>query len=115
MSKLKGSYKSADNIEVVTSHPLDPRVKWDSWNSLTDVDDWPKDQDNKPYLYSGLIVAVNEGDSTESVNEGDSTKQNWQIYILNDISGWNIKFGVEGSGWKKVTSDGLSWEDETNE
>ncbi len=107
MSKLKGSYKSADNIEVVTSHPLDPRVKWDSWDSLTKASDWPIDSEGKPYLYSGLIVSVNEGTSAE--------QQNWQIYILNDISGWNIKFGVEGSGWKKVTSDGLSWEDETNE
>lgn len=107
MSKLKGSYKSADNIEVVTSHPLDPRVKWDSWNSLTDVDDWPKDHDKKPYLYSGLIVAVNE-----SVVQGIP---DWEVYILNDISGWNKKYGVEGSGWKKVTSDGLSWEDESNE
>lgn len=107
MSKLKGSYKSADNIEVVTSHPLDPRVKWDSWDSLTQASDWPIDSEGKPYLYSGLIVSVNEGTSAE--------QQNWQIYILNDISGWNIKFGVEGSGWKKVTSDGLSWEDETNE
>ena len=107
MSKLKGSYKSADNIEVVTSHPLDPRVKWDSWDSLTKASDWPIDSEGKPYLYSGLIVSVNEGTSAE--------QQNWQIYILNDISGWNIKFGLEGSGWKKVTSDGLSWEDETNE
>ena len=107
MSKLKGSYKSADNIEVVTSHPLDPRVKWDSWDSLTKASDWPIDSDGKPYLYSGLIISVNEGTSAE--------QQNWQIYILNDISGWNIKFGLEGSGWKKVTSDGLSWEDETNE
>ncbi len=107
MSKLKGSYKSADNIEVVTSHPLDPRVKWDSWDSLTQASDWPIDSEGKPYLYSGLIVSVNEGTSAE--------QQNWQIYILNDISGWNIKFGLEGSGWKKVTSDGLSWEDETNE
>lgn len=107
MSKLKGSYKSADNIEVVTSHPLDPRVKWDSWDSLTKASDWPIDSEGKPYLYSGLIVSVNEGTSAE--------QQNWQIYILNDISGWNIKFGVEGSGWKKVTSDGLSWEDESNE
>ena len=102
MSKLKGSYKSADNIEVVTSHPLDPRVKWDSWDSLTQASDWPIDSEGKPYLYSGLIVSVNEGTS-------------WEVYILNDISGWNIKFGVEGSGWKKVTSDGLSWEDESNE
>jgi hypothetical protein len=102
MSKLKGSYKSADNIEVVTSHPLDPRVKWDSWDSLTQASDWPIDSEGNPYLYSGLIVSVNEGTS-------------WEVYILNDISGWNIKFGVEGSGWKKVTSDGLSWEDETNE
>ena len=107
MSKLKGSYKSADNIEVVTSHPLDPRVKWDSWDSLTQASDWPIDSEGKPYLYSGLIVSVNEGTSAE--------QQNWQIYILNDISGWNIKFGLEGSGWKKVTSDGLSWEDESNE
>ena len=107
MSKLKGSYKSADNIEVVTSHPLDPRVKWDSWDSLTKASDWPIDSEGKPYLYSGLIISVNEGTSAE--------QQNWQIYILNDISGWNIKFGLEGSGWKKVTSDGLSWEDETNE
>ena len=107
MSKLKGSYKSADNIEVVTSHPLDPRVKWDSWDSLTQASDWPIDSEGKPYLYSGLIVSVNEGTSAE--------QQNWQIYILNDISGWNIKFGLEKSGWKKVTSDGLSWEDETNE
>ena len=107
MSKLKGSYKSADNIEVVTSHPLDPRVKWDSWDSLTKASDWPIDSEGKPYLYSGLIVSVNEGTSAE--------QQNWHIYILNDISGWNIKFGLEGSGWKKVTSDGLSWEDETNE
>lgn len=107
MSKLKGSYKSADNIEVVTSHPLDPRVKWDSWDSLTKASDWPIDSEGKPYLYSGLIVSVNEGTSAE--------QQNWQIYILNDISGWNIKFGLEGSGWKKVTSDGLSWEDESNE
>lgn len=106
MSKLKGSYKSADNIEVVTSHPLDPRVKWDSWDSLTQASDWPINNEGKPYLYSGLIV---------SVNEGNSTKQNWQIYVLNDIKGWDIKFGLEGSGWKKVTSDGLSWEDETNE
>ena len=102
MSKLKGSYKSADNIEVVTSHPLDPRVKWDSWDSLTQASDWPINNEGKPYLYSGLIVSVNEGTS-------------WEVYILNDISGWNIKFGLEGSGWKKVTSDGLSWEDETNE
>ena len=105
-NKLKGSYKSADNIEVVTSHPLDPRVKWDSWDSLTQASDWPIDSEGKPYLYSGLIVSVNEGDSTE---------QNWQIYILNDIKGWDKRFGVEGSGWKKVTSDGLSWEDESNE
>ena len=62
MSKLKGSYKSADNIEVVTSHPLDPRVKWDSWNSLTDNSDWPINEDGKPYLYSGLIVSVNESE-----------------------------------------------------
>ena len=107
MSKLKGSYKSADNIEVVTSHPLDPRVKWDSWDSLTQASDWPIDSEGKPYLYSGLIVSVNEGTSAE--------QQNWQIYVLNDIKGWNIKFGLEKSGWKKVTSDGLSWEDETNE
>ena len=107
MSKLKGSYKSADNIEVVTSHPLDPRVKWDSWDSLTKASDWPIDSEGKPYLYSGLIVSVNEGTSAE--------QQNWQIYVLNDIKGWNIKFGLEKSGWKKVTSDGLSWEDETNE
>ena len=106
MNKLKGSYKSADNIEVVTSHPLDPRVKWDSWDSLTQASDWPINNEGKPYLYSGLIVSVNEGDSTE---------QNWQIYILNDIKGWDKRFGVEGSGWKKVTSDGLSWEDESNE
>ena len=107
MSKIKGSYKSADNIEMITSHPLDPRVKWDSWDSLTSTSDWPTNEDGKPYLYSGLIVSVNEGTSAE--------QQNWQIYILNDIKGWDKRFGVEGSGWKKVTSDGLSWEDETNE
>lgn len=115
MSKIKGSYKSADNIEMITSHPLDPRVKWDSWDSLTSPSDWPTNEDGKPYLYSGLIVSVNEGNSTKQ-NEGDSTEQNnWQIYILNDIKGWDKRFGVKGSGWKKVTSDGLFWEDETNE
>ena len=106
MSKLKGSYKSADNIEVVTSHPLDPRVKWDSWVSLTQASDWPINSEGKPYLYSGLIVSVNEGDFTE---------QNWQIYVLNDIKGWDKRFGVEKKKKKKVMSDGLSWEDETNE
>lgn len=107
MSKLKGSYKSADNIEVVTSHPLDPRVKWDSWVSLTKASDWPIDSEGKPYLYSGLIVAVNE-----SAVQGIS---DWKVYVLNDINRWDIPYGTEGSGWKKVTSDGLSWEDETNE
>jgi hypothetical protein len=106
MSKLKGSYKSADNIEVVTSHPLDPRVKWDSWDSLTDNSDWPINEDGKPYLYSGLIVSVNE---SEVVG-----KQDWQAYILNDINGWNIRYGNEGSGWKKITTElELVWEDDS--
>lgn len=106
MNKIKGSYKSSNNIEVTTSHPLDPRVKWDSWDSLTTPSDWPTNEDSKPYLYSGLIVSVNEGDSAE---------QNWQIYILNDISGWNKKYGDKESGWKKIGVESLVWEDETNE
>lgn len=108
MSKLKGSYKSADNIEVITSHPLDPRVKWDSWDSLTDVNDWPKNQNNKPYLYSGLIVAVNES-KVQGIPD-------WKVYILNDINGWNIPYGTEGSGWKPVGGESgqeIYWEDET--
>lgn len=109
MSKLKGSYKSADNIEVITSHPLDPRVKWDSWDSLTNEDDWPKNQSNKPYLYSGLIVSVNE-----SAVQGTP---DWKVYVLNDISRWNIPYGTEGSGWKPVGGGGsgqdIYWEDET--
>ena len=107
MSKIKGSYKSADNIEVITSHPLDPRVKWDNWDSLTTPSDWPINEDNKPYLYGGLIV---------SVNEGTSENQDWKVYILNDINGWNKRYGVEGSGWKPIGGGGGEspfWEDET--
>lgn len=106
MSKIKGSYKSSNNIEVTTSHPLDPRVKWDSWDSLTTPSDWPTNEDGKPYLYSGIVVSVNEGTSAE---------QNWEVYVLNDISGWNKRYGVEGSGWKKIGAESLVWEDETNE
>ena len=65
MSKIKGSYKSSNNIEVTTSHPLDPRVKWDSWDSLTTPSDWPTNEDDKPYLYSGIVVSVNEGTFAE--------------------------------------------------
>lgn len=102
MSKLKGSYKSADNVEVITSHPLDPRVKWDSWSSLTDVNDWPKNQDNKPYLYAGLIV---------SVNEGTQSNQVWEVYVLNDINNWNKPYGTPNSGWKKISEDySIYWE-----
>ena len=106
MSKLKGSYKSANNIEVITSHPLDPRVKWDSWSSLTSTEDWPVNEDNNPYLYSGLVVSVNEGTQAEP---------DWQVYILNDTANWDKPFGTEGSGWKKISAEtqGLFWEDET--
>jgi len=101
MSKIKGTYKSANTIEVITSHPLDARVKWDSWQSLTTPTDWPVNEENKPYLYEGLIVSVKEGSE-------------WEMYILNDKDKWNIPFGEEDSGWKKITTgNSLFWEDET--
>lgn len=106
MAKQKGSYKSANNIEVIASIPLDPRVRWDSWDSLTNKNDWPKDAQDRPYLYSGLIVAV---------NEGTQSNQDWTAYVLNDITGWNKKYGTSGSGWKKIGEDfDMFWEDETN-
>lgn len=106
MSKLKGSYKSANNIEVITSHPLDPRVRWDSWDSLTNKNDWPTDNVGNPYLYSGLVVSVNEG--TES-------NPNWKVYILNDINGWDKPFGTDGTGWVEISSgggQGVYWEED---
>jgi hypothetical protein len=107
MSKLKGSYKSANNIEVITSHPLDPRVRWDSWSSLKNINDWPKNDAGKPYLYGGLIV---------SVNEGTQNSPDWVVYVLNDINNWNIEYGRENSGWKRMTDDfHLYWEDETGQ
>lgn len=105
MNKQKGTYKSANNIEVIASVPLDPRVRWDSWDSLLEKNDWPKDENDKPYLYSGLIV---------SVNEGTQTNQKWTAYILNNVKNWNIKYGLKNSGWSKVGNDlGMFWEDET--
>lgn len=108
MSKIKGVYKSADIIEVITSHPLDPRIKWDSWASLTTQQDWPTNSNGEPYLYAGLIV---------SVNEGNSSSPDWEMYILNDSSKWDIPFGEEGSGWKKIVTgdNSLFWEDETSD
>lgn len=100
MSKLKGSYKSGLNIEVTTSAPLDPRVKWDSWDSLTDSNDWPVDEDNKPYLYSGLVV---------SVNDGTNDNPNWNVYILNNVKNWDKKPTENDSGWKPM--NGMMWTD----
>ena len=104
-TKLTGNYKSAETVEVITSHPLDPRVKWDSWDSLSDVDNWPKNAQNNPYLYAGLVVSVNDGTQNE---------QKWEVYVLNNIQGWNIPYGLDGSGWKKISEDySIFWEDET--
>ena len=84
----RGMFQFNGNFDIYKSAPLDARIVLPKKSDLLALDSWPNEND-APYIYNGMIVAIEE---------------DFSLYMLVDKINWNNN---DYSGWKKIEIDGL--------